>query len=74
MKRNLKRLPALLLAILLCLSLLPVTASAAFPSKFYAALMNVSGMGTVNSYLKDLLTKWRINHSYGKITIGGDAA
>ena len=22
----------------------------------------------------DLLTKWRINHSYGKITIGGDAA
>ena len=24
--------------------------------------------------VKDLLTKWRINHSYGKITIGGDAA
>ena len=52
MKRNLKRLPALLLAIILCLSLLPVTAWAAnFPSNFYAALMNHSGMGTVNSSL-----------------------
>ena len=39
MKRNLKRLPALLLAIILCLSLLPVTAWAAnFPSRFYASV------------------------------------
>ena len=39
MKRNTKRLPALLLAILLCLSLLPGTAWAAnFPSKFYASV------------------------------------
>lgn len=49
MKRNTKRLPALLLAVLLCLSLLPVTALAAFPGKFYAALMGISGIGTVNS-------------------------
>lgn len=39
MKRNIKRLLALLLATLLCLSLLPGTAWAAdFPSKFYAAI------------------------------------
>lgn len=50
MKRNTKRLPALLLAIILCLNLLPATALAAnFPSRFYAALMNLSGMGTVSS-------------------------
>ena len=39
MKRNTKRLPALLLAVILCLSLLPVTAWAAdFPSRFYASV------------------------------------
>lgn len=39
MKRNIKRLPALLLAIILCLSLLPGTAWAAnFPTKFYASV------------------------------------
>ena len=39
MKRNIKRLPALLLAVILCLSLLPVTALAAnFPTKFYASV------------------------------------
>lgn len=39
MKRNIKRLPALLLAVILCLSLLPGTAWAAnFPSKFYASV------------------------------------
>lgn len=39
MKRNIKRLPALLLAIILCLGLLPTTAWAAdFPSRFYASV------------------------------------
>lgn len=40
MKRNRKRLPAFLLAVMLCLSLLPVTAWAVetFPSKFYASV------------------------------------
>ena len=40
MKRNRKRLPAFLLAVMLCLSLLPVTAGAVetFPSKFYASV------------------------------------
>lgn len=39
MKRNIKRLPALLLAVILCLSLLPGTAWAAnFPTKFYASV------------------------------------
>lgn len=71
MKRNLKRLPALLLAVILCLSLLPVTASAAFPSKFYAALMNVSGMGTVNSYLNYTSKNTEAQQVYGMEYAGG---
>ena len=72
MKRNLKRLPALLLAILLCLSLLPGTAWAAdFPSKFYAALMNVSGMGTVNSYLNYTSKNTEAQQVYGMEYAGG---
>ena len=52
MRRNTRRLPALLLVILLFLGMLPATAWAAnFPSKFYAHLMNNSGMGTVSSSL-----------------------
>ena len=48
-----KRLLSMLMAVVLCLGLTPVTAWAAsgFPSKFYAHLMNKSGMGTVNSSL-----------------------
>lgn len=67
MKRNLKRLPALLLAIILCLSLLPVTALAAsFPSKFYASISLSSSsesFGTVSSngtYTKTGTTKDRV--------------
>lgn len=71
MKRNIKRLPALLLAIILCLSLMPVTASAAFPSKFYAALMNVSGMGTVNSYLNYTSKNTEAQQVYGMEYAGG---
>ena len=71
MKRNLKRLPALLLAVILCLSLLPATASAAFPSKFYAALMNVSGMGTVNSYLNYTSKNTEAQQVYGMEYAGG---
>lgn len=71
MKRNIKRLPALLLAVILCLSLLPVTASAAFPSKFYAALMNVSGMGTVNSYLNYTSKNTEAQQVYGMEYAGG---
>lgn len=71
MKRNLKRLPALLLAVILCLSLLPGTASAAFPSKFYAALMNVSGMGTVNSYLNYTSKNTEAQQVYGMEYAGG---
>lgn len=72
MKRNIKRLPALLLAILLCLSLLPGTAWAAdFPSKFYAALMNVSGMGTVNSYLNYTSKNTEAQQVYGMEYAGG---
>lgn len=71
MKRNIKRLLALLLAAILCLSLLPVTASAAFPSKFYAALMNVSGMGTVNSYLNYTSKNTEAQQVYGMEYAGG---
>lgn len=71
MKRNIKRLPALLLVVILCLSLLPVTASAAFPSKFYAALMNVSGMGTVNSYLNYTSKNTEAQQVYGMEYAGG---
>lgn len=47
MKRNTKRLPALLLAIILCLSLLPTTAWAAFPnSQFYASIIFSSSSTT----------------------------
>ncbi len=48
-----KRLLSMLMAVVLCLGLTPVTAWAAssFPNKFYAHLMNKSGMGTVNSFL-----------------------
>ena len=52
MKRSARRLLTLLLCACLITGLLPVTALAAnFPSKFYAALMNNSGMGTVSSSL-----------------------
>ena len=57
MKRNTKRLPALLLAILLCLSLLPATALAAYPSRFYASInfsassSNSDSFGTFTSRL-----------------------
>ena len=72
MKRNLKRLPALLLAIILCLSLLPVTAWAAnFPSNFYAALMNHSGMGTVNSSLTYTSRNTETQQVYGMEYAGG---
>lgn len=72
MKRNIKRLPALLLAVILCLSLLPGTAWAAdFPSKFYAALMNVSGMGTVNSYLNYTSKNTEAQQVYGMEYAGG---
>ena len=64
-------MPALLLAVILCLSLLPVTASAAFPSKFYAALMNVSGMGTVNSYLNYTSKNTEAQQVYGMEYAGG---
>lgn len=76
MKRNSKRLPALLLAILLCLSLLPATAWAAnFPSKFYASISlssssqsfgTVSGNGT---YTKTGTTENRV--IYGMEYAGG---
>lgn len=48
MKRNRKRLPAFLLAVMLCLSLLPVTAGAVetFPSKFYASIIFSSSSTT----------------------------
>ena len=47
MKRNTKRLPALLLAIILCLSLLPTTAWAAFPNNpFYASIIFSSSSTT----------------------------
>ena len=71
MKRMRKQLPAFLLAIIFCLSLLPVTASAAFPSKFYAALMNVSGMGTVNSYLNYTSKNTEAQQVYGMEYAGG---
>ena len=76
MKRNTKRLPALLLAIILCLSLLPGTAWAAdFPSGFYASISlssssesfgKVSGNGT---YTKTGTTKNRV--IYGMEYAGG---
>ena len=60
MKRNLKRLPALLLAILLCLSLLPATAWAAnFPSMFYASV----------TYKYESNTKYEI---FGTVTQSAD--
>ncbi len=52
MKRTTRRLLSLLMAVVLCLGLTPVTAWAAnFPDRFYAHLMGISGMGTVNSSL-----------------------
>lgn len=71
MKRNTKRLLSFLLVTMFCLSLLPVTASAAFPSKFYAALMNVSGMGTVNSYLNYTSKNTEAQQVYGMEYAGG---
>ena len=60
MKRNTKRLPALLLAILLCLNLLPGTAWAAnFPSKFYASV----------TYKYESNTKYEI---FGTVTQSAD--
>ena len=73
MKRNRKRLPALLLAIILCLSMLPVTAGAAsnFPSKFYASLMGISGIGTVNSSLTYTSRNTETQQVYGMEYAGG---
>lgn len=60
MKRNTKRLPALLLAIIFCLSLLPATAWAAnFPSKFYASV----------TYKYESNTKYEI---FGTVTQSAD--
>ena len=60
MKRNTKRLPALLLAVILCLSLLPVTALAAnFPSMFYASV----------TYKYESNTKYEI---FGTVTQSAD--
>lgn len=60
MKRNIKRLPALLLAVILCLSLLPVTAWAAdFPSGFYASV----------TYKYESNTKYEI---FGTVTQSAD--
>ena len=60
MKRNTKRLPALLLAVILCLSLLPGTAWAAdFPSSFYASV----------TYEYQSNTKYQI---FGTVTQSGD--
>ena len=60
MKRNIKRLPALLLAVILCLSLLPVTALAAnFPSMFYASV----------TYKYESNTKYEI---FGTVTQSAD--
>lgn len=76
MKRNIKRLPALLLAIIFCLSLLPATAWAAnFPSKFYASISLSSSsqsFGTVSSngtYKKTGTTENRV--IYGMEYAGG---
>lgn len=72
MKRNTKRLPALLLAVILCLSLLPATARAAnFPNKFYAALMSISGMGTVSSSLTYTSKNTEAQQVYGMEYAGG---
>ncbi len=73
MKHNRKRLPALLLAIILCLSMLPVTAGAAsnFPSKFYASLMNNSGIGAVNSSLTYTSRNTEAHQVYGMEYAGG---
>ena len=72
MKRNIKRMPALLLAIVLCLSLLPATAWAAnIPNRFYAALMNKSGMGTVSSYLTYTSRNTEAQQVYGMEYAGG---
>ena len=72
MKRNRKRLPAFLLAVMLCLSLLPVTAGAAnIPNRFYAALMNKSGMGTVNSSLNYTSKNTEAQQVYGMEYAGG---
>ena len=60
MKRNIKRLPALLLAVILCLGLLPATAWAAnFPSRFYASV----------TYKYESNTKYEI---FGTVTQSGD--
>lgn len=60
MKRNTKRLPALLLAIILCLGLLPTTTWAAdFPSRFYASV----------TYKYESNTKYEI---FGTVTQSAD--
>lgn len=72
MKRMRKRLLSMLLAMVFCLGLLPATAWAAnFPGKFYAALMNVSGMGTVNSYLNYTSKNTEAQQVYGMEHAGG---
>lgn len=76
MRRNTRRLPALLLVILLFLGMLPVTASAAnFPSRFYASITlssNAESFGTVSgngTYTKTGTTKDRV--IYGMESAGG---
>ena len=62
MKRNIKRLPALLLAVILCLGLLPGTALAAdFPGRFYASITastssSAESFGTVTRSSSNTLT------------------
>lgn len=76
MRRNTRRLPALLLVILLFLGMLPATAWAAnFPSRFYASITlssNTESFGTVSNngtYTKTGTTKDRV--IYGMESAGG---
>lgn len=76
MRRNTRRLPALLLVILLFLGMLPATAwAASFPSKFYASITlssNTESFGIVSgngTYTKTGTTKDRV--IYGMESAGG---
>ena len=72
MKRTTRRLLSLLMAVVLCLGLTPVTAWAAnFPSNFYAHLMGISGMGTVSSSLTYTSKNSEAQQVYGMEYAGG---
>ena len=72
MKRSARRLLTLLLCACLITGLLPVTAGAAnISSRFYAALMNKSGMGTVSSYLTYTSKNTEAQQVYGMEYAGG---